>query len=159
MNNEGFTLVELLAVITLLALLALATFEALDVVNKGNKEKAQEIQVDQILTAAISYVPTSSIKLPNVIPGTSGCSTITYQASSDSPSATNICEVRISLNYLYTEGVLEETISDLLEGQNLNMQDSYISIVYVTTATKSNYEEATGKYDGRYFYQLVEVLE
>ena len=154
MKDDGFTLVELLGVITILAILAVATFEAIDVVNRKNKEQTADIQRDSILSSAISYVPTSKITLPSVIKGTSGCTTSNYPSA---PTTSNVCEVKIPLQYLHDEGVLEDEIKNPQSGKVLDMANSYISIVYVTSANKSQYEEALGKYDGPYFYQLTEV--
>lgn len=153
MKNDGFTLVELLGVITILAILAVATFEALDIVNRENKEKAEDIQRDSILSSAISYVPTSKVGLPDVVKGTSGCSTVTYPGGSP---ATNVCEVRVTLQFLHDEGIVEETVKNPKLDKTLNMTTSYVSIVKVTAATKSQYQDLKGKYDGEYFYQLTE---
>lgn len=154
-ETKGFTLVELLAVITILGLLGIIALEAIESVNKGNKEKAEEIQRQNILTSAISYVPTSDIELPNVTLGTSGCKTHTYTASSNSTSGSSICEVKITLNYLVKEGVLEENIKNPLTGEYINMDSAYVRIHYVTSLSSVTEDRRKlGQFDGNYFYEL-----
>ena len=152
-NNKGFTLVEILGVITLLALLGIIALESIESVNKGNKEKAANAQRESILTAAVAYVPTSSIKLPNAVTGTSDCKTYTYPSSSNSGST--ICEVKIYLSYLVEEGLLEEKIQNPLNGKLLNLDTSYVSIIYLTTVTSvDSTRRDEGKFDGNYFYEV-----
>ena len=154
-ENKGFTLVELLAVIVIIGLLGIIALESIESVNKGNKEKAEEIQRQNILTSAIAYVPTSTIKLPNVNPGTSGCKTYTYTPTSTSGSGTSICEVQVTLKYLVKEGLLEDNLEDPAAGKKLNMDSSYVSIYYLSSAsTFSEDRIEQGQFDGPYFYEL-----
>lgn len=51
-NNNGFTLVELIAVITILAVIALITVPTVNRVIDNSKQKAYEKQVDTIIKAA-----------------------------------------------------------------------------------------------------------
>jgi prepilin-type N-terminal cleavage/methylation domain-containing protein len=155
-DTKGFTLVELLAVITILGLLGIIALEAIESVNKGNKEKAEELQRQNILTSAIAYVPTSDIYLPDTVPGMSGCSTYAYSATSKTTSGSHVCEVRIILNYLVKEGILEEQIENPLTGAYINMDSSYVRIYYVTSLSSISKERREkGQFDGNYFYELV----
>ena len=165
MNDRGFTLVELLAVITILALLALTTLEVMDVVNRGNREKTYETQVTSILTSAVSYVSTSKIKLPTVSPNTSGCTTITYNHISDTNTKSEIinadesmlCKVNIYLTLFTNEGVLDSEIKNPKTGKNLDMQASYITITY---GKEDDIEDdEVYKVDGHYVYRLHYVEE
>ena len=155
-DTKGFTLVELLAVITILGLLGIIALEAIESVNKGNKEKAEEIQRQNILTSAIAYVPTSSLHLPDTTPGTSGCKTYSYSATGKSASGSNVCEVKIYLNFLVKEGILEEQIENPLTGGYINMDTAYVRILYVTSLSSISEERRKlGQFDGNYFYELV----
>ena len=154
-NNKGFTLVELLAVITIIALLGIVALESIESVNRGNKEKAEKVQRESILESAIAYVPTSKVKLPNVIPGTAGCVTYRYTPSGTTGSGSSICEVRLSLSFLVQEGLLENKIEDPVAGKDLNMNNSYVSIKYLTRASDiPSSERDRGQFDGNYFYEV-----
>ena len=157
-DTKGFTLVELLAVITILGLLGVIALEAIESINRGNREKAEAVQRQNILTAAISYVPTSDVNLPTVIYGTSGCVSHKYSSSGTSEASGEVCEVQITLDYLVKEGILEEKIDNPLTGEYINMSSSYVKIQYVTNSNLSTISEERkdlGKFDGNYFYELV----
>ena len=55
MNKKGFTLVELISVITVLGLISLLTIPAVGRIIKDNREKAASVNVDTILNAAYDY--------------------------------------------------------------------------------------------------------
>lgn len=145
MKNRGFTLVELLGVITLMALLSLAAFELLDTVNKENKEKAEEVQIKEILDAAIAYVPTSDILLPDVedaypykggktyckgtsvspkqylqLPYTSIDSSKIEVQNMKNAGYTKLCETTLTLNYLVEIGQLEKIPNNPITGKPYN---------------------------------------
>jgi prepilin-type N-terminal cleavage/methylation domain len=159
-DNKGFTLVELLAVITLLALVAVAAFETIDSVNRGNKEKAEKVHTQNILNSAISFVPTSDVILPDVVKGTTSCKTNKYKKTANTIAATtNVCSVEVYLSRLVTEGVLEDNLKNPLKDKLLNMDTSYIEIIFLTPSTKYTVDGKVGKYDGSYFYQVIEVYK
>lgn len=156
-NNRGFTLVELLAVITILAIVAIATLEAIDSVNRGNKEKAETVHIQNILSSAIAYVPTSEIILPDITPNIASCKTIKYKTTgNDISDTTSICIVEVYLSKLVSEGILEDNLTNPLKNKDLNMDRSYVKIVYLTPATRSYANALVGKFDGSYFYELKE---
>jgi prepilin-type N-terminal cleavage/methylation domain-containing protein len=66
MKNRGFTLVEILAVITLIGVLALITIPTIDVVIKSTREKGYENQKEVILSAAKDYGASNMMELPTV---------------------------------------------------------------------------------------------
>lgn len=155
-NTKGFTLVELLAVITILGLLGIIALEAIESINRGNKEKAETIQRQNILTSAIAYVPTSSIKLPNTNPGISGCNTHFHTATGSTTTGNDICEVRITLNYLVKEGILDEKIENPKTGEYINMDAAFVRIYYISSLSSLTKEQRElGQFDGNYFYELV----
>lgn len=161
-NNKGFTLVELLAVITILALVAVATLEAIDSVNKGNKEKAEKIYIQNILTSAISFVPTSLIILPDETTTNLICvanKTNEYKKNNTNTikATTNICSAKIYLSRLVEEGILEANLTNPRTNKKLNMDSSYVEILYITTSNTSLTNNVTGKFDGQYFYRIIEV--
>lgn len=66
MKDRGFTLVEILAVITLIGVLALITIPTIDVVIKSTREKGYENQKEVILSAAKDYGASNMMDLPTV---------------------------------------------------------------------------------------------
>ncbi len=179
MKNRGFTLVELLGVITLMALLSLAAFEVLDSVNKGNKEKAEETQIANVIDAAISFVPTSHVKLPNISDAYlyNNCegksSDYIVQAKYGSKEELkkleeklakykDICETKVTLEYLSNEGLIDEKVKNPITGKYYS-KDSGVRIFLVTdkTAAEKRFKqepnaytkmETPWKYDGNYIY-------
>lgn len=164
MKNRGFTLVELLAVITLMALLSLAAFELLDSVNKGNKEKAEAVQINNILTSATAYVPTSDIRLPSVAAtdvyngnvGFDLYDVTNGKASKYLSTSSSIDLACISLKYLQIEGVAEDNIKSAMTGEAY--PNPMVCIALVNPSTKSNIEkqlkdkDMTWIYNGTYLY-------
>lgn len=158
-DNRGFTLVELLAVIAILAIIAVATFETIDSVNKGNKEKAEKVHTQNILNSAVAYVPTSEVVLPDCIDTTFGCNTYNYKktGTTKSNSSTEICIVKVYLSKLVDEGILDDNLKNPLTGSLLNMDESYVQINFITPMNKHTVDGIVGKFDGSYFYRVVEV--
>lgn len=157
-DNKGFTLVELLAVIAILAILGLIALEAIESVNKGNKEKAENINRNGILVSAVAYVPTSSVELPNSTTGSAGCTVYEYKTTGEFGSGSTICQVNLYLSYLVSTGVMEEDLANPNVGKKLNLDSSYVSIIYLTSASQVSEERREkGKFDGNYFYELHEV--
>lgn len=175
MNKNGFTLVELLAVITLMGLVAIASFEILDSVNKENKVKTENSQIKSILSSAISYVPTSDVKLPNKIGDIENrtCSPIaTYKLNEESEkiivAPSQICVTEISLRYLVEEGILEDNIKNPITGNYYDLDESVVRIFLLSDKTIANSKlkvsassisktEDPWKYDGNYLYYFVPV--
>ena len=61
--KKGFTLVEMLAVITIIGLLALLTVPAIDSIIKENKNTVYELQENQILDALKEYASENALTL------------------------------------------------------------------------------------------------
>ena len=66
MNKKGFTLTELMAVITLLALIAIIAFPPLLKQIKGTKSKIDEATENLIITGAVNYVDENKNNFPKV---------------------------------------------------------------------------------------------
>lgn len=157
-DNKGFTLVELLAVIAILAILGLIALEAIESVNKGNKEKAENINRNGILVSALAYVPTSSVELPNSPIGSTDCTVYEYKTTGKTGSGNTICQVNLYLSYLVNTGVMEDDLTNPTAGKKLDLDKSYVSIIYLTSANQVTEERKDkGKFDGNYFYELHEI--
>ena len=161
-NNKGFSLIELLAVLTIMALLGVITLQVIDGVNKKNKEQAEEVQIDSILTSAISYVPTSDITLPDIEwAGTcpTGQTNVVNYPIPASASDTNKCMVKVFLKVFTEECVMNEKIKNPRSGKCIKMDTSYVTIRYATSLSSiPESERKIGKFDGPYFYQYFEEV-
>ncbi len=80
MKNRGFTLVELLAVITIISLLALLTSTAVTRLLDKSKSDLSEIQIELIKSAAMSWGSENTDYLPNI----GRCSYVTLKDLKDS---------------------------------------------------------------------------
>lgn len=65
MSKNGFTLVELLAVVVVLGLISLLTVPVVDRILRDNREKANDVNVDTILNAAYDYVQQNPSNIPD----------------------------------------------------------------------------------------------
>lgn len=65
MNKKGFTLVELIGVVTLLALIALIVYPSINTVIKNSREKAYKDQIEQIVKAAKQWGVDNAEELPD----------------------------------------------------------------------------------------------
>ena len=65
MSKNGFTLVELLAVVVVLGLISLLTVPVVDRILRDNREKADDVNVDTILNAAYDYVQQNPSNIPD----------------------------------------------------------------------------------------------
>lgn len=65
MKNKGFTLVEILAVITIIGLLALITIPTVDSIIRSSKEEAYEVQKDSILMGLKNWAASKTLTLPD----------------------------------------------------------------------------------------------
>lgn len=75
MKKSGFTLVELLTVMTLLAVLALMIYPLIDDYMNKSKSKAYNTQIQNIISSAKNWAADNTTKLPN----DGGTYTITLQ--------------------------------------------------------------------------------
>lgn len=64
MKNKGFTLAELLGVITILAIIALITTVTITNSMKNSKEKLYDIQIDNIIVGAKTWASSNVFSLP-----------------------------------------------------------------------------------------------
>lgn len=70
MKHNGYTLIELLAVIVILGLLTAIIIPTIDAILDSNKEKAYNIQVDLILSKLEEWGAANAFKLPTEEGGT-----------------------------------------------------------------------------------------
>jgi len=66
MKQKGFTLVEILAVITIIGILALITIPTVDSIIRGSKNDAYEVQKNSILASLKNWAASKTLTLPDV---------------------------------------------------------------------------------------------
>lgn len=131
---KGFTLVELLAVITILGLIALLASSSIASIIRGSKNDAESINIDTVLNGAYDYVQ----KYPNDIP--------------DKGETTTFCAER-----LINCGLLKSEIIE--DGQLKDFQNHVITVTYVESKNDvkdENQEVKNSKYFGKYKFTYIE---
>lgn len=123
MNNNGYTLVELLAVIVILALLAGIGVASINNSIKASREKSLELQYETIESTAKSFC--QKHLLDEFEPSTT-CKLKSENCCSKVPSEGEVCY--IVLEDLITEGLTEE-LKDPKNGGYINGQ-TLIEITY-----------------------------
>mgnify|MGYP000158800018 FL=1 len=123
MNNKGYTLVELLAVIVILALLAGIGVASINNSIKASREKSLELQYETIESTAKSFC--QKHLLDEFEPSTT-CELKSENCCSKVPSEGEVCY--IVLEDLITEGLTEE-LKDPKNGGYINGQ-TLIEITY-----------------------------
>lgn len=76
MKTRGFTLIELIMVITLLGIIALIAVPTVNTVINNSKDKAYDEQITLIRNAAKNYMSRNSMELPSQTSGSSKCVSI-----------------------------------------------------------------------------------
>lgn len=66
MKNKGFTLVEILAVITIIGLLSLIVIPSIDAIIKSSKEDTYDVQINLILAGLENWAADNVFELPSV---------------------------------------------------------------------------------------------
>lgn len=113
MKKNGFTLVELLAVITLVALLTTVIITAVSSSYKNMRKDLNESQVNLIYSATDTYVQ----RYKNAYPEEEGS------------------EYCILLEDLVMEGLLEDNLKDAMENKNIDLSLG----IKVTVDSKKSY--------------------
>ncbi len=115
MRQKGFTLVEILAVITIIGILALITIPTVDSIIKSSKEDAYDVQKSAILVGLKNWAASKTLSLP-VINGETLTTTIGdlktagfLEVETKNPvndlcfsNATVLVVTRTNSNYTYT---------------------------------------------------------
>lgn len=103
--EKGFSLIELLVVISILAIIALISVPAVTSVINDSKEKAYKEQEKSIIDAAKTYMINNSLKLPTAIDQT-------YCVTVSELKQTGLLKNEKIINSLYnnkTNTIIEET--------------------------------------------------
>lgn len=126
-KKQGFTLIELMGVISILAILAIIAIPIVEKNVKKGKEEADKIQIQNIKLAAKNWVSDNKVEIVNYF---YNCD----QKDTNVPCITKI----LTLKFLIDEGYLDnETLKNFSADEDINLDNSYVEITYVN---KNNYE-------------------
>lgn len=124
--NKGFTLVELIAVVTILSLIAIITTPAYDSISNNIKTRNYESKKNTIKAHTLSYVEKY---LKNEA----------YDGTSTGTKSKTLC---FSVNYLIRNGIIssdsetDEYIENNVTGEKYRKDKIFIKVIYDTTNLK-----------------------
>lgn len=125
MNRKGFTLVELIAVITIMSLIAIITTPAYDSISKSIKTRNYESKKNTIKAHTLNYVEKY---FKNEV----------YDGTSTGTKSKTLC---FSVNYLIKNGIIssdsetDEYIENNVTGEKYR-NEIFIKVIYDTTNLK-----------------------
>ncbi len=124
--NKGFTLVELIAVVTILSLIAIITTPAYDSISNNIKTRNYESKKSTIKAHTLSYVEKY---LKNEA----------YDGTSNGTKSKTLC---FSVNYLIRNGIIssdsetDEYIENNVTGEKYRGNTTFVKVEYDTTYLK-----------------------
>ena len=145
MNNKGFTLVEIIAVIVVIGLILILAVPNVLKISKQTKLKAYDTKIDLIEQAAVSYgMDNKSLILKGQTPTNTVSSTITITTDNKGKVTTLNYNYNKAYNATETLGTNEYrgnyvSIKDLVEAGQLNW-DKENQCVNCSTANKVYYD-------------------
>ena len=149
MKKNGFTLVELLAVLVIIGILSAISITVYTNLIPSSRKELSDVQKNTIIDATRTYVAINTINFNNHFDN----------ATIDD----NIC-VAIKLEVLYNEGLLKKEVLD--PSTNANLMDGYILVSYDNNHSQYEYtykskDDYTSKWKYEYLVKdgQVEVIE
>lgn len=137
LNNKGFTLVEILAVIVILAIVSAIMVPTVTGVLNQNKEKSYENLKKTIISSAKIYVSNNRYDISLMETCSSG-KKVKIKQIADSPDNLN---GKISLSLLANAGDLDEKIIDPRDRETeLDLENSYIMVTFNCETKDYEYE-------------------
>ncbi len=144
MNKKGFTLVELIAVIVILALISLIVFPAVNSMIKNSKEKAYNVQIDEIIDAAKNYLSDFPVCIPEMDSNSateeldSSCDAVT-RGDDNTISYVSVGKL-IQKGYISTEDKLDGK-EVVLNPKNIKESlDGYVRVAYNNSNNRYEYD-------------------
>ena len=165
LNNKGFTLIEVLAVIVILGVLATITVPTVSNVIKQNEENSYKNLQKSIIAAAKIYISDNkyNITLSDTCDSSNERNIITIKednSSSDSEKEITVTDSKIPIKLLVESGDLNDgninivnprnkNLKLVLYNDNINKEESYILVKFDCSSKKFKYPEKGN--DGNYF--------
>ena len=141
MNKKGFTLIELIAVIVILALISLIVFPTVNSIIKNSKEKAYNVQIDEIINAAKNYLTDNPTCIPEMGSSTtfSGtCEGVKYNG--DYTIAYVSIDVLLEKGYISTEDKLDGKEVILNPKNTKKALNGYVRVSYNNSNNRYEYD-------------------
>ena len=161
MKNRGFTLVEILGVIVVLSLLVVGTYTVVDGIARRNTKTLYKAQVSEIIDGAVNFASnTKGVHLPDKPMGTGGCQSVEIKGSSiPDYNRENIYKIKIYLDAIVNEGILDENIKNPVKDKNIDIANSYVTVTYEEYDGTTKKAGDMEKYNGNNKYTYTEVLK
>ena len=135
-NERAFTLVELIATILVICLISLLAVTSINKVIRDSNSNGHKIQVNEILSSAISYV-----------------------SENDNIKEIDMANLKIYLSTLQQNGYIDSKIIDPKNKKEINLSSSYITITKVTNTSSTDNTNLDYMYNGNYLYVLTLVYK
>ena len=149
MKKNGFTLVELLAVLVIIGILSAISITVYTNLIPSSRKELSDVQKNTIIDATRTYVAINTVNFNNHF--------------DNATIGDNIC-VAIKLEVLYNEGLLKKEVLD--PSTNANLMDGYILVSYDNNHSQYEYiykskDDYTSKCKYEYLVKdgQVEVIE
>lgn len=130
LNNKGFTLVEILAVIVILGVLTAITIPTVTtIIEKNTQDNIKNLE-KTIISAAKMYISDNRYEIK--LDSNTTCSNTITERNIKSINANQITESKIPIQTLITTGYIKGTITHPETKKNMNPEEdkSYIVIKY-----------------------------
>ncbi len=125
-EKKGFTLIELMGVISILAILAIIAIPIVEKNVKKGKEDADKIQIQNIKLAAENWVSDNKAEIVNYF----------FNCEQEDPDVPCITKI-LTLQFLVDNGYIDnETLKSFATDEDINLETSYVEITYIS---KNNY--------------------
>lgn len=136
LNNKGFTLIEVLAVIVILSILMAIMVPSVGNIMKKNKEDNYQNLKDSIISAAKIYISDNRYQI------TVGNCDVSNKADIESINNVTLTDSKITIQTLANAGNLKTTsdgkIINPKDKKSLNLDNSYVVVKY--QCDKKEYE-------------------
>lgn len=138
LNNKGFTLVEILAVVVILGVLSTIMIPSVTSIIKKNRVENQENFKSSLISATKAYITDNKYKIEF---STSNCSS-GYKCISKIDN-TAIADNKITLKILVDNGYLNENLKEPATNKKVNQTSSYITVKYNINQKDFDYSTPT----------------
>lgn len=138
LNNKGFTLIEILAVVVILGVLSTIMIPSVTSIIKKNRVENQENFKNSLISAAKAYITDNKYKIEF---STSNCSS-GYKCINKIDN-TAIADNKITLKILVDNGYLNENLKEPSTKKEIDLTSSYVTVKYNINQKDFDYSTPT----------------
>lgn len=138
LNNKGFTLIEILAVVVILGVLSTIMIPSVTSIIKKNRVENQENFKNSLISAAKAYITDNKYKIKF---STSNCSS-GYKCINKIDN-TAIADNKITLKILVDNGYLNENLKEPSTKKKIDLTSSYVTVKYNINQKDFDYSTPT----------------